>query len=173
MKTDKSNELLPDRMLISVYISLMGERWLELPTTATVADLRSELSCFTGVDYGRHVIRCWSKWQPTNETQLLAHKPAAQCSTPEQSGSLGTSEKPAEIVYQADVGVFDHAMSERLGHLFCKTLTGKIIKLDYYHLDTVSNLKERIEEKEGIPADHLRLIYEGKQLEDGPSPCTA
>jgi hypothetical protein len=71
MITNRSDELPPDRMLISVYISFMGGRWLELPTTATVADLRSEISRFTGVDYGRHVIRCWSKLQPTNETQLL------------------------------------------------------------------------------------------------------
>jgi hypothetical protein len=173
MKTKRSDELPPNRMLISVYISLIGERWLELPTTATVADLRSELSCFTGVDFGRHVIRCWSKLQPTNETQLLALKPAAQCSTPEQSGSLRTSEKPAENLYQADVRVFDLDLTERLGYFFCRTLTGKTIELDYCGLDTVLDLKERIEEKEGIPADHLRLIYEGKQLEDGPSPCTA
>ncbi|KAI6645729.1 polyprotein [Oopsacas minuta] len=47
-----------------------------------------------------------------------------------------------------------------------KTLTGKEIELDIEPNDKVERIKEKVEEKEGIPPPQQRLIFGGKQMND-------
>ena len=50
--------------------------------------------------------------------------------------------------------------------LSIKTLSGRKISLEFEESNTIADVKRKLEEKEGVPVEQVRLIHGGKVLQD-------
>lgn len=50
--------------------------------------------------------------------------------------------------------------------IYIKTLTGKLTKYDVELNDTIKTIKNKINNKENIPVNNQRLVFNGKVLKD-------
>ena len=75
---------------------------------------------------------------------------------------------PAFVLWlAAAVLAFGLAADAAAWQLFVRTQTGKTVTLEVESNDTIENIKQKMQEKEGVPPDRQRLVFRGTILEDG------
>lgn len=135
-------------------------------TSPPLNQLKKQL--FTGVPRGALRLATASRTllRPSAATLEEEEEEAAANETTTSSSSSPAAAAPVLFAFAAAPPALP-PLSLRGGMMIkVKTLTGKEVEVDIEPSDTVARIKERVEEKEGIPPAQQRLIFAGKQMAD-------
>jgi ubiquitin C len=140
-------------------------------TVPLILELRRVIQIFVKPPTGRHIML---DVEPTDRIEVVKAKIEAKEGIPRSEQRLMFANKELEdgntvqsCSLERDVTVPFVLQFRHVIHIFVKTPSGKHIPVEIDPTDRIEFVKTRIEEKLGFPPDQQRLMFAGKQLDDG------